>query len=143
MLSPVELEGIGTCPGHFRGSIASLWRGPQRLAAAGAGGPRPRASRAQSWIGYSPPMATGEVTFSIEEAQAIRDELRRVSDELDEARRTSLRTLPDGPHYTLLLRPSTSRAMLGSSCRLIPPAATPADARSHRWRDGPPTSKPS
>lgn len=52
---------------------------------------------------YALPMATGEVTFSIEEAQAIRDELRRVSDELDEARRTSLRTLPDGPHYTLLL----------------------------------------
>lgn len=48
-------------------------------------------------------MATGEVTFTIEEAQAIRDELRRVSDELDEARRTSLRTLPDGPHYTLLV----------------------------------------
>ena len=52
---------------------------------------------------HAPRMAAGEVTFSIEEASRIRDELRRVSDELDEARRTSLRTIPEGPTYSLLL----------------------------------------
>src|SRR3954467_667797 len=48
-------------------------------------------------------MADGEVTFTIEEARRIRDELRRVSDELDEARRTSLRQIPEGQHFALLL----------------------------------------
>jgi len=48
-------------------------------------------------------MADVDVRFSVEEARRIRNEVRRLSDELDEARRTSLRTIPDGPHYPLLL----------------------------------------
>jgi hypothetical protein len=48
-------------------------------------------------------MADTDVRFSIEEARRIRDEMRKLSDELNEARRTSLRTIPDGPPFPLVL----------------------------------------
>ena len=48
-------------------------------------------------------MADGDVRFSIEEARRIRDEMRKLSDELNEERRTSLKTIPEGEHYALLL----------------------------------------
>jgi len=65
-------------------------------------------------------MAADEVTFSIEEARRIRDEMRRLSDELDEVRRTSLRTIPEGEHYAVLL----DAVLVARDVGQAPPAMT-------------------
>jgi len=78
-------------------------------------------------------MADTDVRFSIEEAKQIRDEMRQLTDELDEARRNSLTTIPDGPHFPLLLDAVLLAREVGQTPRATEGAAGYALASLVRW----------